>query len=172
MKGSFVALVLLAVSGCASPHSSKLAAGALAVGVMSDREKVTLVRRFYDAMNQRSPVLLAETLAQDWDDVPRPPGQGPGLAGMQKAVAGYGSVFKDFVVNVDEVLVSGDRVVVRSTNRGVHVGTFAGIPSTGKSFAMTSIDIHTVRDGKIVQTRHVEDWLGTLVQLGVLPLTS
>jgi predicted ester cyclase len=171
MKVSLGALALLAMSGCASPHSSRLVAGAPAVGVTSDPEKVTLVRRFYEAMNNRSPDLLAEALAQDWDDIPRPPGQGPGLAGMQQAVAGFGSVFKDFAVTIDEVVVSGDRVVVRSTNRGVHVGPFAGIPATGRSFAMTSIDIHTVREGKIVQTRHVEDWLGVFVQLGVLPLT-
>jgi predicted ester cyclase len=123
-------------------------------------------------MNARSPELLAGVLAEDWADIPLPPGQAPGLAGMQKSVQNFGSVFKDFHVVNDEFVVSGDKVVVRSTNSGIHTGTFAGIAPTGKSFSMTSIDIHTLRDGKIVETRHVEDWLGTLVQLGALPLSK
>lgn len=178
MKQGVVLPIALLVAGCATmnapaPVSATPPREAPACACPADdAAKIALVKRFYAAMNARSPEMLAEVLAPDWDDIPKPPGQGAGLAGMQAAILGYGSVFKDFHVINDEFVVSGDKVVVRSTNSGVHVGTFAGIAATGKSFTMTSIDIHTLRDGKIVETRHVEDWLGTLVQLGTLPLAK
>jgi len=131
---------------------------------------VAVTKRLYQAMNTRSGQILDGVLAVGWRDIPMPPGQGPGLAGMKASIKLFGSVFKDFTVTNDEFIATGNQVVVRSTNRGTHVGTFAGIAPTGKSFAMTSIDIHTLCDGKIIETRHVEDWLGTLVQIGFLPL--
>lgn len=179
MKPAIVIPIALLVAGCATmndparvsaaaPHDAQ---ACVCATTADDAAKIALVKRFYTAMNARSPELLAGVLAADWADIPMPPGQQPGLAGMQKSVQNFGSVFKDFHVNNDEFIVSGDMVVVRSTNSGIHTGTFAGIAPTGKSFSMTSIDIHTLRDGKIVETRHVEDWLGTLVQLGTLPLS-
>jgi predicted ester cyclase len=180
MKPAIVIPIALLAAGCATmnapscvsaaqPHEAPACASTTAA---DDAAKIALVKRFYAAMNARSPELLAGVLATDWADIPMPPGQGPGLAGMEKSVQNFGSVFKDFQVVNDEFVVSGDKVVVRSTNSGIHTGTFAGIAPTGKSFSMTSIDIHTLRDGKIVETHHVEDWLGTLVQLGTLPLSK
>jgi ketosteroid isomerase-like protein len=180
MKPTIVVPIALLVAGCATMNApTRVSAAQLheapactCTTAVDDAAKIALVKRFYAAMNARSHELLADVLAADWADIPMPPGQAPGLAGMQKSVRNFGSVFKDFHVVNDEFVVSGDTVVVRSTNTGIHIGTFAGIAPTGKSFTMTSIDIHTVRDGRIVETRHVEDWLGTLIQLGTLPLSK
>jgi hypothetical protein len=35
----------------------------------------------------------------------------------------------------------------------------------GKSFRIMAVDIQTIRDGKIVQTYHLENWLSALGQL-------
>ena len=40
-----------------------------------------------------------------------------------------------------------------------------GVPHGGKSFRVMSIDVHTIRDGKIVRSYHVEDWMGATRQL-------
>jgi hypothetical protein len=42
------------------------------------------------------------------------------------------------------------------------VGPFLGVPASGKSFKITTttIDIHTIKDGKAVLAHHVEDWAG------------
>jgi hypothetical protein len=40
-----------------------------------------------------------------------------------------------------------------------------GVPHRGGSFAVVAIDIHTVRDGKLVRADHVEDWATALRQL-------
>lgn len=61
--------------------------------------------------------------------------------------------------------MSGDRVIVRGEASGMPAGPFMGMPHGGKSFKVMSIDIHTVRDGKLVRAYHVEDWMGASRQL-------
>ena len=40
-----------------------------------------------------------------------------------------------------------------------------GVPHGGRRFAVMTIDIHTVEDGKLVRAHHVEDWASALRQL-------
>lgn len=70
---------------------------------------------------------------------------------------------------IDDVVAEGDRVVVRWTNTGTHVGEFAGIPATGKPFSIVGIDIYRVSEGLLVEHWHVIDQLAMLGQLGLLP---
>lgn len=71
----------------------------------------------------------------------------------------------DLQWHVTEMLLSGDRVVVRGEGRGTPVGEFFGVPHTGKSFRIMSMDIHTIQGGLIQTTYHLEDWAGALRQL-------
>lgn len=66
----------------------------------------------------------------------------------------------------DDLLVSGNQVIVRGTLTGTPVGdTFFGVPVTGKSFSIMTIDIHTIQDGKIITSYHVEDWAAAFAQM-------
>ena len=67
--------------------------------------------------------------------------------------------------DIKEVLVAGDRVIVRGEVSGTPAGELFGVPHTGKSFRMMAIDIQTIRDGKIARTYHMENWLSALNQL-------
>ena len=67
--------------------------------------------------------------------------------------------------DIKEVLVAGDRVVVRGEVTGTPAGALFGAPHTGKSFRMMTIDIQTIKDGKIAKTYHIENWLSALGQL-------
>ncbi len=62
-------------------------------------------------------------------------------------------------------MVHGDRIIVRSEASGTPAGPFFGVPPTGKSFKIMTIDIHTIKDGKAITAHHVEDWAGALRQL-------
>jgi hypothetical protein len=42
-----------------------------------------------------------------------------------------------------------------------------GFCAKGRKMAIQAIDIHESREGKIIGTRHTEDWLTGLHQLGV-----
>ena len=68
--------------------------------------------------------------------------------------------------DIQEVIVAGDQVVVRSIASGSPKGNFFGLELDGsKSFRIDTIDIHTLRDGKIETVHHVEGWATAMQQL-------
>ena len=82
-----------------------------------------------------------------------------------KVVGGFAKSIPDMKFDIKEVLVSGDRVIVRGEVTGTPAGELFGAPHTGKSFRIMAIDIQTIRDGKISRTYHLENWLSALGQL-------
>ncbi|MFY7865715.1 ester cyclase [Roseateles sp.] len=80
-------------------------------------------------------------------------------------IAGFGKAIPDLKWEIKEVLVSGDRVVVRGEASGTPAGAFMGVPHGGKSFRIMSIDIHTVEGGKLTRAYHIEDWMSAVRQL-------
>lgn len=80
-------------------------------------------------------------------------------------IAGFGKAIPDLRWEVKDLLVAGDRMIVRGEASGTPAGPFMGVPHGGKSFRTMSIDIHQVADGRIVRTWHVEDWMGATRQL-------
>ncbi|MCM8738938.1 ester cyclase [Azospirillum sp. A1-3] len=61
-------------------------------------------------------------------------------------------------VTIHDQIAEGDKVTTRKTISGVHSGTLAGIPATGRDVTIDVIDIVRVRDGK-----YAEHWgLNTL----------
>ena len=71
----------------------------------------------------------------------------------------------DMEFDIKEVLVAGDRVVVRGEVTGTPAGELFGVPHTGKSFRIMAVDIQTNRNGKIAKTYHMENWLSAMGQL-------
>jgi ketosteroid isomerase-like protein len=82
-----------------------------------------------------------------------------------RVVSGFANSIPDMKFEIKEVLVAGDRVIVRGEVTGTPSGALFGAPHTGKSFRIMAIDIQKIRDGKIVQTFHMENWLSALGQL-------
>jgi len=82
-----------------------------------------------------------------------------------KVVSNFANTIPDLKFDIKEVLVAGDRVIVRGEVTGTPAGELFGAPHTGKSFRIMAIDIQTIRDGKIAKTFHMENWLSALGQL-------
>jgi ketosteroid isomerase-like protein len=82
-----------------------------------------------------------------------------------KVVGGFATSIPDMKFDIKEVLVAGDRVIVRGEVTGTPAGELFGVPHTGKSFRIMAIDIQTIRGGKIARTYHLEHWLSALGQL-------
>ena len=57
----------------------------------------------------------------------------------------------DLAVEIHEQIAEGDKVVTRKTIRGTHLGSFMGIPATGRPVAIDVIDIVKVRNGQYVE---------------------
>lgn len=135
-------------------------------------ENIALVKGFYEAINAASKSMFDKVLAEDWVDVPLACGQGPGREGMKGALDGLLTSFPDFHVKNEDFIANDDKVVVRSTITATQRGAFSGVAATGKPVKLMAIGIHRICDGRVVQTWHVEDWLGVLFQIGAMPPKS
>ena len=106
---------------------------------------------------------VRDVVVEDWVSVPTPRG-GKGAEGMIKTLKFFGSIIPDLKWDVQEILQQDNRYVVRSIATGTPKGKFFGIePKAG--FKIMTIDIHEVRDGKIAQSYHVEDWARAIRQI-------
>jgi predicted ester cyclase len=96
-------------------------------------------------------------------------GDGPGESWDRetsiRVITGFATSIPDMKFAVREVFVVGDRVIVRGEVSGTPSGELFGAPHTGKSFKVMAIDIQTIKDGKLVKTYHLENWLAALGQL-------
>jgi predicted ester cyclase len=77
--------------------------------------------------------------------------------------------FSPFSLTIEDMIADGDKVWARMTGRGTHTKELMGRPPTGKSFAITVIDICRFEQGKIVEHWGVPDRFHQLAQLGLLP---
>jgi predicted ester cyclase len=77
--------------------------------------------------------------------------------------------FPDFHIEIEDMLVDGDKVVVRQTHTGTHRGTFAGVEPEGRRIETTQISILRLTDGKISEVWVNLDQLTMLRQIGALP---
>jgi steroid delta-isomerase-like uncharacterized protein len=93
------------------------------------------------------------------------PGECWGRETSIKVVANFANSIPDMKFDIKEVLVAGDRVIVRGEVTGTPSGELFGVPHSGKSFRIMAVDIQTIRDGKIAKTFHMENWLSAIGQL-------
>jgi predicted ester cyclase len=141
--------------------------GAIAQGMTTEQAR-TIVAPFYEALNaapgRDAAALVMQATHPDWvscgnNDVCSPRDK------VAPAIAGFSRAIPDLKWDIKEILVSGDRVVVRGEASGSPAGPFMGVAHGGKSLRVMSIDIHTVKDGKLLRSYHVEDWMGASRQL-------
>lgn len=130
-------------------------------------------RAFYDALTTGNPDLVDCAVAATWTNTPATPGTPPGPDGFKPAVSGVKMVFGQYSFETQDVVVAGDKLVVRSLVTAQQTGPFLGIPGGGDPVQFQTIDIHQLgADGKLAQSWHVEDWLSFLFARGALPLAA
>jgi ketosteroid isomerase-like protein len=93
------------------------------------------------------------------------PGECWGRETSIKVVSNFASTIPDMRFAIREVLVAGDRVIVRGEVSGTPSGELFGVPHSGNNFRIMAVDIQTIRDGKIAKTYHMENWLSAIGQL-------
>ena len=71
----------------------------------------------------------------------------------------------DLRFEIRELLIAGEKAVVRGRATGTPAGALYGQPHTGRSFQIMTIDILTLRAGQITRIYHLENWLGAFQQL-------
>jgi predicted ester cyclase len=94
----------------------------------------------------------------------------PGLSETVAQMSRRAAAFPDLNIRVETLIADGDQVAYVARMKGTHLGVFAGVPATDKPVEYMSIGMDRLENGKIVQHNATGDFLGVLVQLGVLPL--
>lgn len=135
------------------------------VNSMTDAE--TAVRRYYQALETGDTKLVDQSLAPDWEAIPALHEVPGGAEGHKATIAHQHDALSGLSVTIEELIVSGDRVAVRSVLRGTHTGVYIGVPGTGRQLELRMADFHRVADGRIAQTWHLRDVFGLAGQLGL-----
>lgn len=129
-----------------------------------------IVRRFYEEIDKGNIDAMDELVAEDYIDHSPPP-----FSGLPQGREGLKEGFKIFwkatpgYHHIEDQIAEGDKVVTRLTAYGKHEGDLPGAPRTGNELRMTSITIHRLKDGKLVEKWAEKDMAGFLQQIGVNP---
>jgi ketosteroid isomerase-like protein len=137
---------------------------------LSERQARDLIAPWYSLFNVASRgdvrAIQEAVLTEDYESCAGYlPGECWGRETSIKVVSNFASTIPDMTFEIKEVLVAGDRVVVRGEVTGTPSGELFGVPHSGKSFRIMAVDIQTIRDGKIAKTYHMENWLSAIGQL-------
>ncbi len=136
---------------------------------MSSQENKALVRRFVEEVQcQHNLAALDELCSPDFVDHSGTTNL-PGVEGTRRFFTMMFAAFPDMHFTIRQQIAEGDKVLTYKTFHGTHLGTFMGIPATGRAVTIDVMDILTVTDGKITEHWTVSDMLGMLQQLGVVP---
>jgi predicted ester cyclase len=120
---------------------------------VSAEKNKTLVRKFFEETWSKGNVAAVdEFTATNYVEHALPSGLLPGPEGLKQLSATYRSAFPDLKVTLDDIFAVGDRVTVRWSARGTHLGDWLGIPPTGNHVTATGIIIYRVAGGKVVES--------------------
>ncbi len=135
---------------------------------MSTEDNKALMHRAYDALNQKNLAILDEVYAPDLV-VHIVSTTIQGLEAFKQGLSLFLTAFPDARFTIEDMIVEGERVVVRYTFRGTHTGHYMGIAPTGKQVTQTGITINRFANGKTVELWGNVDDLGLLQQIGAIP---
>jgi steroid delta-isomerase-like uncharacterized protein len=136
---------------------------------VTPEEHVAVVRRLIDdCVNTHRADLLDQHVSQDVRVHAATPGASPDTVGIDQlgaAFRAFRAVLGDLHITVEDVVAAGDRVAVRWTAEGVHVGELAGIPATGRRVRWGGIDVYRLDGGRIAEWWRNDDHAGLVAQL-------
>lgn len=135
-------------------------------------DNVDLARSLYDGWNERNFDQLAELMAPDGEIVVVGTGDVfTGPDGSRQYNTAWADGFPDGKIAIDNVVSSGDTVVVEFTGHGTHTGTLVTsmgeIPATGRSVTLKLCDVTKFSDGKVKSQRSYFDTASMMAQLGL-----
>ena len=134
---------------------------------MSAEENKALVRRWVEeVVNAGNLAVADEIMAPHYAFYVASRPTPTDREGHKQLVAGFLHAFPDLRRNIEEMVGEGNKVVERWTDTGTHRGEFQGLAPTGKTISYAGITIWRIAEGKIVENKTVQDFMGLMQQLG------
>ena len=91
---------------------------------------------------------------------------------MKRLFTEFYTAFPDWHEEIVELVAEGDTVAGRFRCSGTHLGEFLGETPTGKTMDVQEVFFLRAKGGKFVDFWGLEDSLGRMQQLGLLPSRS
>jgi steroid delta-isomerase-like uncharacterized protein len=138
---------------------------------MSEQENIETAKKQIAALNARNIDEYLSRVDESYvgeSESPLSPIRG--REGVRKSLEMLFAAFPDLRFEIEQILASGDFVVVRYNVTGTHKGNFAGIAATNKPVNFHSCSVVELRNGKAVRIRAYADNATLYQQLGVLSL--
>jgi len=96
-----------------------------------------------------------------------------GTETLTAVLATFREAFPDIRHEIVDTVEAGDKIAVELKVSGTHTGPFrtpqGDVPPTGRPVVWESVDVVTVRDGKIASWHTYFDQMAFLAQLGLVP---
>lgn len=132
-----------------------------------------LVRRYYEQVVTNGIVdAVAEYVSEDYTEVHDNQRHAIGVAGAQEHIRGVRRTYPDLRLTVEQQISEGEWVVTRLTMRGTHLGEWMGMRPTGRSIAVTAVNIDRVVAGRIVEHGGAANLLGPLLEIGAIKVSA
>jgi steroid delta-isomerase-like uncharacterized protein len=129
-------------------------------------ENKAIARRFVAVFESGDTCVLDEVMADGAIDHNTPTGpQSSGPRAVAAIVHAFRTGFPDLRVEIEREVAENDYVVQYGFLVGTNAGEFFGRPATGKPARFAYMDMHRIRDGKIVESWHIEDFTAMAQQL-------
>ncbi|KAA0512429.1 ester cyclase [Enterobacter vonholyi] len=125
-------------------------------------------RKYATFWNTGNETLARDALAVNFIDKTPPEGRKQGPEGAILASRAFRTAVPDLRCDVEQMIISGDRVVSHLHFHGTFTGTFGKLKGQGQKIDFIATDIYEVADGKIAANWHIEDNLTLMKQLGAL----
>jgi len=133
-----------------------------------EANKINASREPNEIWNKRDLAVIDEIISADYvghyDMSPA-----NGREAYKQYLEGLFTAFPDVHITVEKVFAEGDLVAFVATAAGTHLGPFGPAPATGNSMKVQALVIRRMADGKIVELWQLNDMLGLLMQIGLVP---
>jgi steroid delta-isomerase-like uncharacterized protein len=137
---------------------------------MSEENKRLMHRWFEEVWTKGDANAIAEMASEDMVIHGLTDSNGTPVTGAQafrEFHKTFRSAFPNIVIEVEDCIAEGDKVVARCAVRGKHTGHSLGIAPTSADVDFTGIAICRIREGKIVEAWNNFDFMRLNRQLGV-----
>ena len=115
-----------------------------------ERNKALLTLLYEEGLNRGNLDIIDQLFSSAFVDHSTPD-QPPGPKGVKEYFRAIRSGFPDIQVILEDLIAEEDRVVARTTWRGTHLGTYAGVPASGRAVVRTLIQIFHIANNLIVE---------------------
>jgi predicted ester cyclase len=135
---------------------------------MTRQEIVDFFEKRQSRWSARNPDDLAKGHAEDGTVVSPMFGTLRGRKAIGDSYRSLFTVFPDWDLSGEDLLIDGQRVAQVFSVTATHVGDFMGLAGTNRRFQIVGVRLFEMDGGLIQHERRLYDFTGLLIQVGVL----